>query len=50
MARFAESCELVPYLRAAMAGPYREPRRRPPDLEARLRAFLALRDVGPGLA
>nr|XP_009932576.1 PREDICTED: adenylate kinase 9 [Opisthocomus hoazin] len=46
MARFAESCELVPYLRAAMAGPYREPRRRPPDLEARLRAFLALRDVG----
>ncbi|XP_068273051.1 adenylate kinase 9 [Nyctibius grandis] len=49
LARFVEHCELVPYLGAAMAGPYREPRRRPPGFDSRLRAFLSLKDASPGL-
>ncbi|XP_010295413.1 PREDICTED: adenylate kinase 9-like, partial [Phaethon lepturus] len=48
LARFMEHCQLVPYLGAAMAGPYREPRRRPLGLDGRLQAFLSLKDAGPG--
>ncbi|KAM6271701.1 adenylate kinase 9 [Spheniscus humboldti] len=47
LARFVEHCQLVPYLGAAMAGPYREPRRRPPGFDRRLRTFLSLKDAGP---
>ncbi|KAM6323455.1 adenylate kinase 9 [Aegotheles albertisi] len=49
LARFTEHCRLIPYLAAAMAGPYTDPRRRPPGLGARLRAFLALKDSEHGL-
>lgn len=48
LAQFLERCQLLPYLGAAMAGPYREPRRRPPGLDDRLRAFLSLQGAGPG--
>uniref|UniRef100_A0A8C8BCM2 Adenylate kinase 9 n=1 Tax=Otus sunia TaxID=257818 RepID=A0A8C8BCM2_9STRI len=47
LAQLVEHCQLVPYLGAAMAGPYKEPRRRPPGLEGRLQAFLSLRDARP---
>ncbi|XP_076189503.1 adenylate kinase 9 isoform X2 [Aptenodytes patagonicus] len=47
LARFVEHCQLVPYLGAAMAGPYREPRRRPPGFDRRLRTFLSLKDASP---
>lgn len=43
-----EHCRLLPYLGAAMAGPYRQPRARPPGFDGSLRAFLALKDAGPG--
>ncbi|KAM6084508.1 adenylate kinase 9 [Theristicus caerulescens] len=50
LARFTEHCQLLPYLRAAMAGPYREPRRRPPGFDGRLRAFLSLKGASPAFA
>uniref|UniRef100_A0A663E9I7 Adenylate kinase 9 n=1 Tax=Aquila chrysaetos chrysaetos TaxID=223781 RepID=A0A663E9I7_AQUCH len=50
LARFVEHCRLLPYLGAAMAGPYRRPRARPPGFDGSLQAFLALKDAGPGLA
>ncbi|XP_074903127.1 adenylate kinase 9 [Buteo buteo] len=48
LARFVEHCRLLPYLGAAMAGPYRQPRARPPGFDGSLQAFLALKDAGPG--
>ncbi|XP_069661200.1 adenylate kinase 9 isoform X2 [Haliaeetus albicilla] len=48
LARFVEHCRLLPYLGAAMAGPYRQPRARPPGFDGNLQAFLALKDAGPG--
>ncbi|XP_052637200.1 adenylate kinase 9-like isoform X5 [Harpia harpyja] len=50
LARFVEHCRLLPYLGAAMAGPYRQPRARPPGFDGSLQAFLALKDAGPGFA
>ncbi|KAM7117549.1 adenylate kinase 9 [Ciconia maguari] len=47
LARFTEHCQLVPYLGAAMAGPYRQPGRRPPGFDCRLRTFLSLKDASP---
>ncbi|XP_074676651.1 adenylate kinase 9 [Strix aluco] len=47
LARLVEHCQLVPYLGAAMAGPYKEPRRRPPGFDGRLQAFLSLKDARP---
>ncbi|KAM6280202.1 adenylate kinase 9 [Porphyrio hochstetteri] len=47
LAWFVEHCQLVPYLGAAMAGPYRAPRDRPPGLDGRLKAFLALKGASP---
>ncbi|XP_074779446.1 adenylate kinase 9 [Athene noctua] len=48
LAQLMERCQLVPYLGAAMAGPYKEPRRRPPGFDGRLQAFLSLKDARPG--
>ena len=47
LARFVEHCQLVAYLGAAMAGPYREPRYRPLGFDGRLRTFLSLKDARP---
>ncbi|XP_032861593.2 adenylate kinase 9 isoform X3 [Tyto alba] len=47
LARLAERCHLVPYLGAAMAGPYADPRHRPPGFDARLQTFLCLKDARP---
>lgn len=44
-----EQCRLLPYLAAAMAGPYRQPGLRPPGFDGRLRAFLSLKGASPGL-
>ncbi|KFP37246.1 Adenylate kinase 9, partial [Chlamydotis macqueenii] len=40
---FMEHCQLLPYLGAAMAGPYREPGRRPLGFDGKLRTFLPLK-------
>ncbi|XP_065690633.2 adenylate kinase 9 isoform X2 [Patagioenas fasciata] len=48
LAQFLERCQLLPYLGKAMAGPYREPRRRPPGLDDKLRTFLSLQGASPG--
>ncbi|XP_061222784.1 adenylate kinase 9-like isoform X2 [Neopsephotus bourkii] len=50
LAQFVEHCQLVPYLGAAMAGPYKEPQHRPLGLDDSLQTFLSLRDAGPGFA
>ncbi|KAM6207782.1 adenylate kinase 9 [Sarcoramphus papa] len=47
LARFVEHCQLVAYLGAAMAGPYRDPRYRPLGFDGRLRTFLSLKDARP---
>uniref|UniRef100_A0A8B9FIT5 Uncharacterized protein n=1 Tax=Amazona collaria TaxID=241587 RepID=A0A8B9FIT5_9PSIT len=44
LAQFVEHCQLVPYLGAAMAGPYKEPQHRPLGLDSSLQTFLSLRD------
>ncbi|XP_009703675.1 PREDICTED: adenylate kinase 9 [Cariama cristata] len=49
LGRFKEHCQLIPYLGAAMAGPYREPRHRPLGFDGRLQTFLSLKDACPGL-
>ncbi|KFP59818.1 Adenylate kinase 9, partial [Cariama cristata] len=43
LGRFKEHCQLIPYLGAAMAGPYREPRHRPLGFDGRLQTFLSLK-------
>ncbi|KFQ77607.1 Adenylate kinase 9, partial [Phoenicopterus ruber ruber] len=43
LARFMDHCQLLPYLGAAMAGPYKEPRRRPLGFDGRLQTFLSLK-------
>ncbi|XP_030346055.1 adenylate kinase 9 isoform X3 [Strigops habroptila] len=50
LAQFVKHCQLVPYLGAAMAGPYREPQHRPLGLDGSLQTFLSLRDARPGFA
>uniref|UniRef100_A0A8C3KGY0 Adenylate kinase 9 n=1 Tax=Calidris pygmaea TaxID=425635 RepID=A0A8C3KGY0_9CHAR len=50
LGHFVEQCHLLPYLGAAMAGPYRQPGLRPPGFDGRLRAFLSLKGASPGLA
>ncbi|XP_062488517.1 adenylate kinase 9 [Pezoporus occidentalis] len=50
LAQFVEHCQLVPYLGAAMAGPYKEPHDRPLGLDSSLQTFLSLRDARPGFA
>ncbi|KAM6354917.1 adenylate kinase 9 [Podargus strigoides] len=47
LAWFMEHCQLIPYLGAAMAGPYREPGRKPQCFDGRLQAFLSLKDASP---
>ncbi|XP_063185876.1 adenylate kinase 9 isoform X2 [Chroicocephalus ridibundus] len=49
LGHFMEQCRLLPYLAAAMAGPYRQPGLRPPGFDGRLRAFLSLKGASPGL-
>ncbi|KFP23703.1 Adenylate kinase 9, partial [Colius striatus] len=43
LVRFKEHCQLIPYLGAAMAGPYKEPRHRPLGLDSSLQTFLSLK-------
>ncbi|XP_064026093.1 adenylate kinase 9 [Pogoniulus pusillus] len=49
LAQFTEHCQLIPYLRAAMAGPYLEPWCRPLGFDSRLQTFLALKEAGHSL-
>ncbi|KAM9382186.1 adenylate kinase 9 [Phaethornis superciliosus] len=47
LARFTEHCQLIPYLAAAMAGPYRDGQQKPPGFDDRLKTFLSLKDASP---
>ncbi|XP_068016605.1 adenylate kinase 9-like isoform X3 [Melanerpes formicivorus] len=49
LAQFTEHCQLIPYLKAAMTGPYLEPSCRPLGLDSRLQTFFALKETGPSL-
>ncbi|XP_030303821.1 adenylate kinase 9 [Calypte anna] len=45
LARFTEHCQLIPYLAAAMAAPYRDGQQKPPGFDDRMKTFLSLKDA-----
>ncbi|XP_054030004.1 adenylate kinase 9 [Dryobates pubescens] len=49
LAQFTEHCQLIPYLKEAMTGPYLEPSCRPLGFDSRLQTFFALKEAGPSL-